>query len=154
VGGCHSDHAEGGYEDGNAAPVVTSCAPPTPMPLFKRKRRVLLLDDDASIRRLVSLLLRSHGFRVDEVTNGLAALDSIAQEEYSVLILDLMMPHEGGVTVMRKMRETDPAMMKRILLLTAAPPSVIATYEHEVGAVVQKPFEANALVAAVERVAT
>jgi CheY-like chemotaxis protein len=79
---------------------------PVKLPFFKSKRRVLLLDDDASIRRLVSALLRSRGFRVDEVTSGLAALENMKSEEYAVLILDLMMPHEGGVTVMRSLRES------------------------------------------------
>ena len=123
------------------------------LPFFKAKPRVLLLDDDASIRRLVSALLRGRGFRVDEVTSGLAALEIMAREEYAVLILDLMMPHEGGVTVMRRLRESDPQALRRVVLLTAAPSSVVASYTHEVGAVVQKPFTPEDLIATIERVA-
>ena len=124
------------------------------LPFLKSKPRVLLLDDDASIRRLVSALLRSRGFRVDEVTSGLAALEIMEREKYAVLILDLMMPHEGGVTVMRKLRESDPERMRSVVLLTAAPSAVIASYANEVGAVVQKPFDPEALVATIERVAS
>jgi two-component system phosphate regulon response regulator OmpR len=124
------------------------------MQFFKKKRRVLLLDDDASIRRLVSALLRQAGFRVDEVTNGRAALDAIAKDDYAVLILDLMMPHEGGVTVIRHLRVSDPPMLRRVVLLTAAPPSIIGAYEGELGAVVVKPFVADDLVATVTRVAS
>ena len=114
---------------------------------------MLLLDDDASIRRLVSALLRSRGFRVDEVTSGLAALDIMARETYAVLILDLMMPHEGGVTVMRRLRESEPETLRRVVLLTAAPAAVVATYAHEVGAIVQKPFTPDELIATIERIA-
>lgn len=124
------------------------------LPFFKPKRRVLLLDDDASIRRLVSALLRSRGFRVDEVTSGLAALDLMAREDYAVLILDLMMPHEGGVTVMRSLRESEPAKLQRVVLLTAAPAAVVASYAHEVGAIVQKPFTPEQLVSTIERIAS
>ena len=124
------------------------------LPFFKSKRRVLLLDDDASIRRLVSALLRSRGFRVDEVTSGLAALEIMTRETYAVLILDLMMPHEGGVTVMRSLRESEPETLRRVVLLTAAPASVVATYAHEVGAIVQKPFTPDQLVATIERIAS
>jgi DNA-binding response OmpR family regulator len=124
------------------------------LPFFKSKRRVLLLDDDASIRRLVSALLRSRGFRVDEVTSGLEALDIMARETYAVLILDLMMPHEGGVTVMRRLRESEPETLRRVVLLTAAPASVVAIYAHEVGAIVQKPFTPEQLIATIERVAS
>jgi DNA-binding response OmpR family regulator len=124
------------------------------LPFFKSKPRVLLLDDDASIRRLVSALLRGSGFRVDEVTSGRDALAIMEREDYAVLILDLMMPHEGGVTVMRQLRETDAAQLRRVVLLTAAPPSVVASYAHEVGAIVQKPFNAEELVATIARVAS
>lgn len=117
---------------------------------LKRRRRILLLDDDASIRRLVTALLAANGFRVDEVLTGAAAIEAIKRETFAVLILDLMMPHEGGVTVMRYLREQNPELLPRVIVLTGAP-SAVGQFESEIGAVLRKPFDHQTLVATVER---
>jgi DNA-binding response OmpR family regulator len=66
--------------------------------LLKRKPRVLLLDDDPSMQRLVAALLEREGYRVDVFLTGRDALRSLEKNDYDVLLLDLMMPHEGGMT--------------------------------------------------------
>jgi len=118
---------------------------------FRRRRRVLLLDDDSSIRRLVSFVLGRAGYAVDEVLSGSDALEMLAARHYDAILLDLMMPHEGGVTVIRKLSETDPALLKRIVLLTAAPDAVLEKYGSGIAAVIRKPFDAADLTRAVDR---
>jgi CheY-like chemotaxis protein len=120
-------------------------------PLFKRRKRVLLLDDDPSMQRLVALILGKEGFRVDVFANGSQAIAALAQDTYDVLLLDLMMPVEGGMTVIRHLRDKNPAMLKRSILLTASPESLIGALSGEVKTVVQKPFEAKQLIDAVRR---
>jgi len=121
-------------------------------PLLKRKPRVLLLDDDPSMQRLVAALLKSEGYRVDVFLTGRDALRSIEAREYDVLLLDLMMPHEGGMTVIRELREKKPELLERALVLSASPQSVIGVVKDEVAGVVRKPFEAPELIGAVQRV--
>jgi two-component system phosphate regulon response regulator OmpR len=118
-------------------------------PLFKRRKRVLLLDDDPSMHRLVVRLLGSEGFRVDVFLTGSQAITALATETYDVLLLDLMMPHEGGMTVIRHLRMKNPPMLKRAILLTASPDSLIDALSGEVSTVVQKPFEPKQLIDAV-----
>jgi two-component system response regulator GlrR len=121
--------------------------------LLKRKKgRVLLLDDDPSMQRLVSTLLRRKGFRVDTFLTGREAIEAIDTGGYDVLLLDLMMPHEGGLTVIRHLRANSPNLLKRVLLLTGSTDAVILSASEGVAGVVQKPFEAPELVDAVERV--
>ena len=93
--------------------------------LFKSRKRVLLLDDDASMQRLVARILGKDGFRVDVFLTGRQAIDALAKAHYDVLLLDLMMPHEGGMTVIRHLRMNDPPMLKRSILFTASPESLI-----------------------------
>jgi len=119
--------------------------------LFKRRKRVLLLDDDPSMQRLVARILGNDGFRVDVFLTGSQAIAALKRERYDVLLLDLMMPHEGGMTVIRHLRMNDPQTLKRSILLTASPDSLIDALSGEVETVVQKPFEPQQLIDAVRR---
>ena len=121
--------------------------------LFTKKKRVLVLDDDPAVQRLVRLLLERAGFRVDVVSKGNAAIDAIQRQSYDALLLDLMMPTEGGMTVLKHLRGHKPELLKRAILLTSTPDSVLKTIAGDVSAVVKKPFVADELIAAVERVA-
>jgi CheY-like chemotaxis protein len=118
-------------------------------PLFKRRKRVLLLDDDPSMHRLVARILGNEGFRVDVFLNGSQAITALTNDTYDVLLLDLMMPVEGGMTVIRHLRTKNPPMLKRSILLTASPDSLIEALSGEVSTVVQKPFEPKQLIDAV-----
>ena len=120
--------------------------------LFKRKQRVLLLDDDPSMQRLVSTLLRREGYRVDVFLTGRDAMRAIGRDDYDVLVLDLMMPHEGGMTVIRELREKNPDLLQRSLILTASSASVINSVKGEVAGVVTKPFASPDLVDAVRKI--
>jgi CheY-like chemotaxis protein len=114
-------------------------------------RRILLLDDDASMQRLVSTLLRREGFRVTVVGKGLDAIEALKRTKFQAILLDLMMPHEGGMTVIRHLRETNAAMLQRVIILTATPAAVLKSVEKDVFAVVRKPFDPPELVDAVKR---
>jgi len=116
---------------------------------FKRRKRVLLLDDDPSMQRLVARILGNDGFRVDVFLTGSQAITALQKVTYDVLLLDLMMPHEGGMTVIRHLRTKNPQMLKRSILLTASPDSLIDALSGEVSTVVQKPFEPQQLIDAV-----
>src|SRR5882724_6393612 len=113
---------------------------------FKRRKRILLLDDDPSMQRLVALILGNQGFRVDVFLTGNQAIAALKRQAYDVILLDLMMPHEGGMTVIRHLRANDPTSLKRSVLLTASPESLIDALSGEVETVVQKPFKAQQLI--------
>lgn len=120
---------------------------------LKRKRRILLLDDDPAMQRLMSAVLRGAGFRVDIVSSGTQALEKIGRADYDGLLLDLMTPTNGGVTVIRDLKKTNSGLLRRTVLVTASPQAVIRSVEGDVAAVVQKPFDPRHLVDTVARVA-
>jgi DNA-binding response OmpR family regulator len=121
--------------------------------LLRKKKSILLLDDDLSMQRLVTALLTRAGFRVDMFPSGRQALDAISKRQYDALLLDLMMPVEGGMTVIRHLRERDPQLLRRVLLFTASPDSMVATLAPDVAGVVTKPFQDSDLLSAVRAVA-
>ena len=117
-----------------------------------RKPRVLVLDDDPAMQRLVAALLRSDGYRADVVTNGRDAIDRLRKHEYRALLLDVMTPTEGGLTVIRHLRTSNPALLRRVVLVTASPDSVLRDASRDVFAVVKKPFSPGDLLATIQRV--
>jgi two-component system response regulator MprA len=121
--------------------------------LLRKKRRILVLDDDPAMQRLVRLLLSRAGFRVDVVGRGNAAIDAIQRNPYNAVLLDLMVPVEGGMTVIKHLRAHKPEILQRVIVLTSTPDSVLRTIAGDVSGIIKKPFVADELIAAVERVA-
>jgi CheY-like chemotaxis protein len=116
-----------------------------------RKPRVLVLDDDASMQRLVSTILKREGYRVEGVSSGDHAIQAIKKTKFDAILLDLMMPVAGGMTVIRHLKEGDRDVLNRVILVTATSESIIKSIENDVFAVVRKPFEPPQLVEAVRR---
>jgi two-component system nitrogen regulation response regulator NtrX len=71
---------------------------------------VLLVDDEANIRRMLSRLLESEGYRTLEAADGVAALASAATDEPDVVLLDLAMPRLDGLAVLESLRGLYPAL--------------------------------------------
>lgn len=120
--------------------------------LMKRKARLLILDDDAAMQRLMSTLLRRAGYRFDIVSSGTQAIEKIGSTEYQVLLLDLMTPTEGGLTVIKHLKSAKPDLLRRVVVVSASPASVLKSVSGDVAAIVHKPFDAKQLLDAIEGV--
>jgi len=82
-------------------------------------RRVLVVEDDHSIRELLQLHLGLAGFAVDDEGNGREALDKARDRAYDLLVLDVMLPGLDGVSLCRAVRAGGPNVNTPILMLTA-----------------------------------
>jgi len=71
--------------------------------------RVLVVEDDPSVRGLLHTLLTAEGYEVSTASDGLAGLVKAAQTLPDLILLDLMMPDLGGVRVLEELRE-DPEL--------------------------------------------
>ncbi|WP_039749110.1 response regulator transcription factor [Solimonas variicoloris] len=76
------------------------------MSLESGKPRVLLADDDVGFCELLSEYLRSQGFEVDAVHDGLAAIEQAGRGAHDVLVLDVMMPKADGFRVLERLRSS------------------------------------------------
>jgi two-component system response regulator MtrA len=108
--------------------------------------RVLLVEDDPSIREITELGLRNAGFRVTASGDGRDALLHFRQESFDLVILDLMLPTLDGYEVCREIRKTSQVP---IVMLSAKSDTVDVVVGLELGAddYVTKPFEMPELVA-------
>ena len=69
------------------------------------KKRILVVDDDTAILRLLSTNLKARGYEVITATDGEEALEAVQKDYIDLIILDIMMPKVDGVQVCRHIRE-------------------------------------------------
>lgn len=67
-------------------------------------KRILIVDDDVQLARLIQLELKARQFDVDLAENGLRALGFLSQMKYSVIILDLWMPEFSGIELLEHLK--------------------------------------------------
>jgi DNA-binding response OmpR family regulator len=113
--------------------------------------RVLLVEDDESVRRSTGLLLERAGLEVDGVASGEDALVDIARQRYDLVLLDVMLSGIGGFEVCRRVRALSQVP---IVFLTARADvtDVVAGLELGADDYVVKPFEGAELIARVRAV--
>src|SRR3954462_2951213 len=79
--------------------------------------QVLVVDDDPQLREALTRALELDDYRVRTASNGMKALESIAQQPPDVMVLDVMMPYVGGLDVCRTLRSKKDRLP--ILVVTA-----------------------------------
>ncbi|HEX9820034.1 MAG TPA: PAS domain S-box protein [Methylomirabilota bacterium] len=131
-------------------------APPSPEdegPIGPR-RRVLVVDDEIEVTRIVSELLRQDGHEVDTSLNGVDALARIRTWSYDAVISDIRMPRLDGPGLYAAVREIDPALAERFVFFTGDTlGSATAQFLERTGAPsLQKPFALRDVRAALAQV--
>ena len=126
-------------------------APEKDRPLSDDAAHLLVIDDDKRIRVLLSRYLGDHGFRVTIAGNAAEARLRLAGLAFDLLIVDVMMPGEDGMALVKSLRET---MAVPIMMLTARAESEsrIAGLESGADDYLAKPFEPRELLLRINNV--
>jgi DNA-binding response OmpR family regulator len=114
--------------------------------------RVLVVEDDPSVRGLLQTLLDAEGYEVITASDGLAGLVKASAQPPALVLLDIMMPDLGGIRVLEELR-ADPALAEVPVVVVTGRLEAVPDLEAELGEdhVFVKPFGVNELLA---RVAT
>ncbi len=117
------------------------------------KPPLLVVENDASTRRLLDIFLRREAFEVDAVANGSEALQRLERAEYAVVVLDLLIPGRTGRDVLEDLAARRPELLERIVVISSATEAHLRDVRgrYPAVAVLQKPFDLNDLLAAVRR---
>jgi two-component system, OmpR family, sensor histidine kinase ResE len=118
------------------------------------KERIIVVDDDPDVLFMIVVSLRQRGYEVEEATNGLEAIEKLrTQEQFCVMLTDLMMPGMNGLSLLRETHKLDDLL--EVVMVTA-----VGTLETAIAALredgafdyILKPFESlNQLAVVVER---
>ena len=114
------------------------------------ERRILLVDDEAGLRRTLSDRLRKEGYGVDTAANGLIASEMARKSDYDLIILDLNLPAKNGLEVCQDLRREGKNVA--VLMLTARDAVADKITGLKLGAddYMTKPFESAELMARIE----
>ena len=115
-------------------------------------RKILVVDDDKRLRDLLQRYLSEQGFVVRTAENAEAMNKAISRDGFDLIILDLMLPGEDGLSICRRLRTSDP--QQAIIMLTAKGDEIDRIVGLEMGAddYLPKPFNPRELVARIQAV--
>ncbi len=115
------------------------------------KPRVLLVDDDAGLLRLLSLRLTAAGYDVLAVESGEQALAQLARYRPQLMITDLKMDGMDGMTLFDRVRDREPGLPVLILTAHGTIPDAIAAAGRGVFSYLTKPYNSKVLLEHMER---
>jgi DNA-binding response OmpR family regulator len=110
--------------------------------------RILVLDDDPSLLRAIRLTLVLEGFEVETAVDGVLGLELLADNGFSLVVLDLQMPRMNGSTFFQELRSLGYEMP---VLILSAYGAEVARQELGANGAIAKPFDPEDLVAAIRR---
>lgn len=121
---------------------------PHPLPLAspKRHQKILVVDDDPGLLRLLSIRLKAHGFEVHATESAEQALSAMAAFQPNLVITDLRMPGMDGMTFFRQIHQRYPTLPIIILTAHGSIPDAVAATREGVFSYLTKPFDSQQLI--------
>ncbi|HEY8884380.1 MAG TPA: response regulator [Chloroflexota bacterium] len=106
--------------------------------------RILVIDDDPTIRQVIAFALADEGYQVDEASDGQVALDLVEQRRPDIILLDMKMPGVDGWEFVRRYRERY-GQQPPIIVITAAKDAARRSAEVNAASYLAKPFDLELL---------
>ncbi|MDR1604416.1 MAG: response regulator [Gracilibacteraceae bacterium] len=107
--------------------------------------KLLIVDDQKGIRRLLQEVFSESGYDIETCANGLRALELITEFDPDLVIMDIKMPGLSGIDVLRRLRATDPK--RPVMMMTAYGEQHYVDEAQSLGVVnfINKPFDIDEL---------
>jgi two-component system NtrC family sensor kinase len=140
-------------------PIVAGDSPPVEAAAARQETaaphtRILVVDDESSIRELMKAILEPLGHQVDDVADGRTAIERVKANRYGVILLDVRMPDMGGLEVFQRLKEIAGSIATRVVFMTGdlMADETRALLEQTGAPALAKPFESKELLQALEKI--
>ena len=119
---------------------------------WKTMKKILIVDDDRTMRTVLTRYLENRGYQVEQVGSGTEALAAFAKEPPDLVVSDVMMPEMDGLEFCRRLRATPSGQLMPFIFLSGKGELEDRIYGHEMGAddYLTKPVDPRELVAKIE----
>ena len=111
----------------------------------RRRPRILVVDDERSMRELLAIVLRREGYEVLLAENGRSAIDTLEREPVDILISDIKMPDVSGVEVLRAAKKVDQDILGIMITAFASTDSAVEAMRLGACDYLSKPFDVDLL---------
>ena len=115
--------------------------------------KVIVIEDDRDISRLIAYNLDKEGFSVEQVYDGLEASNRLKDEEFNIVILDIMLPGMDGFDICKELKSSPSHAKTFVIIISAKTSAQNKLYANILGAdyYLTKPFNINALIDIVKK---
>lgn len=103
--------------------------------------RILIVDDDENIRKVLTTILEDEGYNVESVENAKKAIEKTKKRYYNLALIDIRLPDMEGIELLTKIRDTTPKMRKIIITGYPTLQNAIEAVNKGADAYVLKPFD-------------
>lgn len=114
-------------------------------------QRILVVDDEPSVRDLCERYLSKEGYIVRTASSAAQARQQLAEQTFDLLIADIYLPDEGGVSLLKYVRQQQPDLPTMLITGRAGAGTMVDAIRLNVREYLCKPFTLQALRSAVER---
>ncbi len=111
--------------------------------------RILFIDDDKSITKIVSTILKEEGYDVDTAASGGEAVKKSQQNHYDLMLIDIRLPDMDGTELLTRVRDTMPKIRKVIVTGFPTLQNAVAAVNNGADAYVMKPFDVEKMLSTV-----
>lgn len=115
---------------------------------------ILVVDDSVSIRQSIRFVLEQSGYTVFEAADGVEGLKQLGAQKVNLVITDVNMPNMDGLTMVKKIRETEGIKFLPILVLTTESQGSVVEEGKKAGATgwIVKPFNNEKLIETIKKI--
>jgi DNA-binding NtrC family response regulator len=116
----------------------------------EKKARILVVDDDENIRKVLIAILQDEGYVVDSVGAANKAIEATKRKFYNIALIDIRLPDMEGTELLAQLKETTPKIRKIIITGYPTLQNAIEAVNREADAYMMKPFDVKKVLATIE----
>ena len=112
--------------------------------------RILVIDDDENVRKVLEMTLEANGYTVDAAVDGKEAIEKSNRNFYNLALVDIRLPDMEGTRLLNALRETTPKMVKIIVTGYPSLDNAIEAVNKNADGYIVKPFKTEQLLSMIE----